>query len=519
MANKNLFRNRTSGPATDTRNRAGGRAYRMEDKHALAQYGATGTFGNTYYTNAGEQLNEILRITQGVDSEFIAKTAVYSRQCGYLKDMPAFLLAVLASRGENDLLRRAFPRIIDNGRMLRNFVQIIRSGVTGRRSLGSGPKRLVQNWINNRDLDRLFRDSVGNDPSLADVVKMVHPKPGDPQRETFYAYLLGKEYDGRKLSGLARQYEAYKKNRTGEVPAVDFRQLTALDLSEAEWQGIAENAPWHMTRMNLNTFNRHGVFKSKSLTKKIADRLRNEDVIRKVKVFPYQLMAAYINATDVPREISNALQDAMELAISNVPAIAEAPIVCLDTSGSMGQSITGYRAGASSKVRCVDVAALIAATVMRTCPDATIVPFDTRVHNMRLNPRDTVITNAEKLASRCGGGTACGRALAHVNAQDIKGDLVFYVSDNESWADRHGWGYGSAATKVTEEFTKFKRRNEGAKLVCNDIVPNSTTQAHNSADVLNIGGWSDVCFKLVNQFNTGAMDGAHWIGVINQIEL
>ena len=63
-----------------------------------------------------------------------------------MKDMPALLCAVLASRAPG-LLAEVFDRVIDDGRMLRNFVQIMRSGVVGRKSLGTLPKRLVQQLV------------------------------------------------------------------------------------------------------------------------------------------------------------------------------------------------------------------------------------------------------------------------------------------------------------------------------------------------------------------------------------
>ncbi len=72
--------------------------------------------------------------------------------------------------------------MIDDGRMLRNFVQIVRSGVAGRKSLGTLPKRLVREWFDARADEQLFRASVGNDPSLADVIRMVHPQAGDAER-------------------------------------------------------------------------------------------------------------------------------------------------------------------------------------------------------------------------------------------------------------------------------------------------------------------------------------------------
>jgi 60 kDa SS-A/Ro ribonucleoprotein len=138
MVNLLLFKSRTRVPATDTVNEAGGRAYAMSDKHALAQYAATGCLSHTYYATAKNQLDKVRELCGKVDPEFIAKAAVYCREEGFMKDMPALLLAELAVR-DGALLERVFERVCDNAKMLRNFVQIVRSGVTGRRSLGSRP--------------------------------------------------------------------------------------------------------------------------------------------------------------------------------------------------------------------------------------------------------------------------------------------------------------------------------------------------------------------------------------------
>src|SRR5262245_22637879 len=148
MANKTLFKSILGmlSPKTDTVNEAGGVAYKLTPKAALAQYAATGCFNNTFYTEAGEQLDQVLALANEVDADFVAKTALFARERGYMKDMPALLLAVLSIR-DKELFERVFPRVADNGKMLRNFVQIMRSGAVGRKSLGSLPKRLVREWF------------------------------------------------------------------------------------------------------------------------------------------------------------------------------------------------------------------------------------------------------------------------------------------------------------------------------------------------------------------------------------
>ncbi len=204
MANKTLFQTAAGAPlpAANTRNAAGGKAFSLPPRHALAQYAVTGCLNTTFYATADAQLDRILKLAGQVDTAFVAKAAIYCRTRGYMKDTPALLCAALATL-DVPLLERVFERCIDDGRTLRNFVQIIRSGVTGRKSLGSAPRRLVRRWLEARkDEDKVFRASVGQSPSLADVVKMVHPRPANPQRAAFYGWLIGRAHDGSLLPPL-----------------------------------------------------------------------------------------------------------------------------------------------------------------------------------------------------------------------------------------------------------------------------------------------------------------------------
>src|SRR5262249_22146514 len=165
--------------------------------------------------------------------------------------------------------------------------------------------------------------------------------------------------------------------------------------------------------------------------------------IARARVFPYQLMAAYVMASanaDIPREVCDALQDAMEIATANVPEFNGKVYVFPDISGSMHSPVTGYRRGATSGVRCIDVAALVSATVLRKNPQAEVIPFESDVVKVRLNPRDSVMTNAEKLAKLPCGGTNCSAPLRFLNKRRAQGDLVIYVSDNESWVDAPHYG-------------------------------------------------------------------------------
>lgn len=514
MANTQLFA-ATRGrllPLADAINEAGGTAYLLPPRERLAQYLMTGTLNGTFYADAQAQLNAILSLANEVDTEFLAKAAIFARARGHMKDAPALIAAVL-TRKDPKLAKAVFTCVVDNGRMLRNFVQILRSGQTGRKSLGTAPKRLVQKWLESAGDRQLLNASVGQQPSLADVVKMVHPRPQDDARQAFYGWLIGKPQDEAKLPAIVRDFERFKRGE-GDMPDVDFRLLAGLPLSVEQWQQIASKAPWQMTRMNLNTFARHGVFDGE-LDSVIADRLRDPEAIRRARAYPYQLLVAHANAAqEVPTIIREALQDALEASLANVLELEGRTWVLVDVSGSMSSPVTGHRHGSTSTVRCVDVAGLIAAAVLRKNPLAGVIAFNTEAQSLELNPRDSLVTSTEKIAGLVGGGTAVSSALALLNRTASACDTVVLVSDNQSWVDT-----ASGATAAMREWEVLRQRNRTARLACIDLQPYGTVQVAPRDDVLHVGGFSDAVFDLLASFASGQMGSGQWMREIEEVKL
>ena len=517
MANKSVFASIKGRllPKATTRNAHGAPAYAYSDAHALAQVAVTGTFGGMFYQTPQDELEYVLDVAEAVEPRFLAQAAIYARRSGYMKDMPAVLLGILARR-DPVLFRTAFGRVVDNGKMLRTFVQVIRSGQTGRKSLGSAPKAMVQTWLNTASDRALLNANIGNDPSLADVIKMVHPNPASAEREALFAWIVGRPCNLARLPQALQDWIAFRKTGKGPVPDVPFQMLTQLELSPQHWARIARNGSWQMVRQNLNTFQRHGAFGVGRNVDHVANLLRDPQAIAKARAFPYQLMVAAQNVVaDIPRPIVDALHDAMEIAVQNVPKVDGQVVVCPDVSGSMTWAVTGYRPGATSVVRHVDVAALVAASFQRVNRGCQVLPFDFDVRDVRLEPRDTILTNAERLATLAGGGTNCSAPLAWLNQRGRAPDLVVFVSDNQSWVDARDGGQGTAMLK---EWEVIKRRNPKAKLVCIDIAPYGTTQAQNREDVLNVGGFSDAVFDQITAFARGQTGPDHWVGQIERIE-
>jgi 60 kDa SS-A/Ro ribonucleoprotein len=521
MANLDLFASFRGlfTPKAEGVNQAGGRAYILSDEQALAQLAMTGCLNATFYATAQTQLAELVRLAARVSPTFLAKPTVHARAEGFMKDTPAVLLAVLSLR-DPALFAKVFDRVIDNAKMLRTFVQVMRSGQMGRKSLGTRPKKKILGWLSAQSDDAVFRACVGDKPSLADVVRMVHPTPATPSRRALYGYLLDKPHEVEALPPLVRAFEAYKASPAGAPPDVPFQLLTSLGLDTAAWAEIAKRASWQTTRMNLNTFHRHGVFEVPGMTELLAARLADRDTIRAARVFPYQLLVAYLatRETGLPVKIVEALHDALEIATENVPVLPEQSIqVLVDVSGSMRAPVTGERAGATTAARCVDVAALVAATILRKNRTAEVLCFDTAPRTVALERRDSIMTNAKALAAVGGGGTNVSSALEALVKKGAAPDLVVLLSDNESWIDAKAGV--SAPTPTMTQWNALRAKNPRAKLVCVDLAPNEHTQAIERGDILNVGGFSDQVFGVIDAFARGALGKEHWLGVIDAVTL
>jgi 60 kDa SS-A/Ro ribonucleoprotein len=291
-------------------------------------------------------------------------------------------------------------------------------------------------------------------------------------------------------------------------------------------------------RINLNTLLRHGVLDDPAMVADVAVRISDPEAIRRSRSMPYQLLAAYRHVDErMPEQIVSAIAQALEHSVGNVPDLGSSHVVlCPDVSGSMQSPVTGHRGTATTKVRCVDVAALVTAAILRRNPGATVVPFSDDVVKMDrpLNPYDSIVTNAERLAALPSGGTACSAPLRWLNARGEAPDVVVFVSDNQSWSDFYPVGYhearrlatrhassGTRGTVMAEEWKRLRGRNPKAKLVLIDVQPNGTTQDAGSGegDVLNVGGFSDSVFDVVTAFTRGDLAANGWLHAIESVSL
>ncbi|MFY7777951.1 MAG: vWA domain-containing protein [Elstera sp.] len=512
MANPQLF-----APALPTglsRNQEGALAYAYGAEHLLAQMACTGTLYDGFYGKAEDQLTAVLAAAAQVDPIFVAQTAIYARHTARMKDMPALLTAYL-TRAAPDLSVPVFRAVIDSGRMLRTFVQIVRSGRAGRKSFGTRPKRLVQRWLEEAPLLVLLQAATGKDPSLADIVRLVHPRPADASRRAFYGWLIGKPYDLAALPPEVAAFEAWKRDPSLPLPPVPFEWLTHFPLNGGQWSELTARMGWNGLRMNLNSLARHKAFLVPGLTERVAARMGDLTEARRAKLMPHQALGALLALVPaVPEPVRAALAKVLEESLADAPTLPGRIVICPDVSPSMEVPVTGNRQSASTKLLCRDAAALLTVALWRKNPEAGVLAFDLGVQPISLDPQVDFQANHARLAGLRGNGTTISapvRALVELRASV---DLVILLSDNQSWADAPQ----PERTALLAAWDEVKARNPTARMICIDLQALGTSQAPERADILNLGGYTDGIFPAIQRF-VGGGPSTDWVSLIKEVKL
>ncbi len=546
--NKRVFGTTGAGTAVaDEVNHAGGKAYKYDDETAAAVFVMTAMFpeiAHTHHLDGEAQLKQFQEILGKCQPEYVTKLAVYARYHGKMKDAP--LLAIMSLVGRRDAkpgyFEAVFPIVADTPVQFRHAAQIVRSGVLGRRSFGSRLKRIFQKRLFDFGLGYLTRRGLtGKSPSLSDVIAMIRPDPKSQGEHAeawrqFFRYVRGhSDFNLDLLPTELQAYEAFKKD-PANVPipeGIEILQIMGMlpKGATARWSELARRMSWTQLFKNMATLARQGAFEDETTVDYVAEQLRDGDKVRLSRQFPYALFVALLtidpperhygyfyddkdqkDKVDVPFKVKEALTDALDESLRNIPEIPGQLVVGIDTSGSMHS-----RLGERSVARYVDVSALFGAAALRSNPDSLILPFDDKVRQVRLSHRDSVATIAEKLAESGGGGTNVSDVfnvtLAKIKADPkFRPDAIILISDMQTWVEGQGiqcWGgmYGHRGTAANELFAEIKKACGGkTKLVCWNVAAGQTTQAVGE-DVLNIGGFSEALWKVVSSFLKGSEAG------------
>lgn len=296
---------------------------------------------------------------------------------------------------------------------------------------------------------------AGEGYRMADVLDIVHPDPKATWQSALFKFMLDERH-GRDTEAQLQAHEellsTVRANRVAMGLTTDeFRTAFSIPefvrdagltweqasskygkLDHAFWEAMVPNMGIFALVRNLRNFDDAGV--SQATRDAVVAKLTDAVAVARSRMFPLRFYAAF-------REVKTlywhqALEQALNLSLTNVPALKGKTLILVDTSGSMDDKLSTRGSLSRQEAAC-----LFGAALALRANNPTLVSFNTASREVFARPGGSVLKLSEELRRLPSesGGTETWAALAkHFGGHD----RVILVTDEQAWST--GWhGYFS----------------------------------------------------------------------------
>jgi hypothetical protein len=482
----------TLAEATRTTNHEGGEAFvPVDPRLALYKRTINQLLEDSYYESDEEHLAAIVHRFDAAadeDPEFVLKLAAYARQELYLRDVPQVLLVLAANddRFKDDshesLIREWTPAIVQ--RMDETATALaVHDNLFG----GTAPwplRRGIEDaLVEMADAYTLGKYTLSRrEVTLHDVFNRVHPEPIDADQETlFERFVRGGLDDYPDVEGLPapNTWETVISERG------NTREAWETLLADEEY-----TLPIFASIRNLRNMLEAGVDEET-----IADHLDLE-AVRHAPLYPFRYYQAYkalqeagIQAPAVERW----LEDAIDVAVANIPDGLGETFVAVDLSGSMDATLSER-----STLHRKEIGSLFGAILATR--GARVGGFGDDFREVPMHTDAPVLQRQDALLAiddAVGHSTNGWKAIEYLREDEIAVDRIVVFTDMQIW-DSRIWHSDDAST-VREAFDAYRDTvaPEAALYLIDLASYGDLVTPEGYENVYNVSGWSENVLEFI----------------------
>ncbi len=299
--------------------------------------------------------------------------------------------------------------------------------------------------------------------TLVDVFNMVHPKVKHATPE---------------------QREAWKDLMEGKLVSFDTWETELSNAKDDEARKkaleslIREDKMGYMALLrNLNNLIKYDV--NPTTIKRAISKLVDPDSVKKSRQLPFRFLTAYNNVKG-NRELTDAIADAMDIAVSNVPELNGKTLIAVDCSGSMNGDP-------------FEKASIFCATLLKANKSADVILVSNRVREVTISSKSTTVDISKAIiAQGANGGTDIGLVFNYALSKSKGYNRIIILSDNESWLTSAQTGYRNYV----------RASKEDPYIYPIDIQGYGTADVTGSR-VFHLTGWSDRLLDFIGAAEKG----------------
>jgi len=218
---------------------------------------------------------------------------------------------------------------------------------------------------------------------------------------------------------------------------------------------------------------------------KLCNALTNPENIKKSKQMPFRFATAFDNVKD-NRKFTDAISEAMDIAVSNTPEFKGKTLIAVDCSGSMDGDP-------------LNKASIFGATLVKANTNADLILYDTSIKELTISSRTPVVDIVKAIKQiGMGGGTQTSLVFDYALSKGVKYDRFIIISDNESWIEGY---YGKGG--VQGKYTEYKKKTGTDPFIYAIDIEGYGTKDVTGNKVFHICGWSDRLLDFVGKAEEG----------------
>ena len=456
-----------SAQTNKTVNKDGHIAYKMGDKEKLVTQVLTSFFNEKkFYGDNSAEMQRTIKSVIAKDAEFVAKLAVFARREFNMRSVSHVLTAYLAHEVEGKpFTRKAVKGVVLRGddatEIMACYLDMFGKPIPN--SLKKGIADVLQGF----DEYTLAKyKGTGKAVKMRDLLCLCRPTPKTDAQSDMWKRLLEDEL---------------------ETPHTWETELSAKGNNAKTWEALIESGDVGYMALLRNL--RNILTANPSNVNKVLETIENPQKVRKSKQLPFRYLSAYKELENIGgSRVFDALENAVEASIENMPKLAGTTVIAVDVSGSMGSTISG-----KSKVCCYEIAMLLGLIANKICDNSIFYTFDDEIHKYAVSHRSGILATALKPVN--GGATWMHLPFRRMIADGIKADRIIVLSDNQC---NGGWN------RPVQTYADEYRRTTGNDIWVHAIdLQGYGTQQFCGAKTNIIAGWSEKVFNFITLAEQG----------------
>lgn len=523
------FNKKDEGVKPTIVNHMGEKAYKPNAEEELVSTVMTTMLSDSYYEKEKDKVERIKNLMDQVDPYFAAQTALYVRKEGKLRSVTHLMASVIASKASGEeWASRFYNKIImrpdDMSEILGCYAALNDKNPKKLRGISSAIKKGFKTALEGLDPYRIDKYKMDSRViTMVDLVNLFHPK-GNQANKMAFQYLI----EGRSLSGLYESKILEKEmSKAGQDKKDNKEKKEALGDAIRDVVSNVKGMPiFNMVRNLVNI-----IKYAPDQIGEVCRQLTIEEKVLNSKMLPFRFASAFkevenmgtdgsdndiVFESDKKRakltarnkyKILDALEKAITISCKNLPVLEGRSAILIDHSGSVRGDMGGAsEVSAFSKTNTAVIGNLFGCMIASVLPDVFIGMFGDKLINYEYDRSRGVLWNNKKsftAGGECGGATENGlfAFLEKCVKDKIKVDNLYVISDmqigdGESivWEKSSNYEYG----KFAELLKGFKKVNPNCKIVSISIQGYGSEMFYRGSNILNIAGWSESIFDVIN---------------------